>query len=244
MVASPSALTDCTLWIAGYDFTGDSNKLKIAVTASPLMSTVFGGGGYKARAGGLKDVQVTASGLLTMGTGQVEAELFPDLGVMDRVLTASPTGVAGSTAYLCQVGKFDVELLGAHGELAPWSMGAMGSNSQGAPRGQIAKAKGTVSGTGALGSGLLLGAVGATQYLYGSLHAFGTPGTTITVLLESDDNAGFSSPTTRATLGPITTAGGTWATRVAGAITDTYFRYKVSAITGTFTVGGAIAVGS
>jgi hypothetical protein len=92
-----------------------------------------------------------------------------------------------------------------------------------------------------LGTGYQLGAVAATQYLYGALHIF-TAGTTITVVLESDDNAGFSSATTRATLGPLTTTGGTWATRVAGAITDDYYRFRVTAITGTFSVAGSAGI--
>lgn len=244
MSPAPFPLIDCTLWIDDYDFTGDSNKLKVAGMAAPEDSTVFGGGGYRRRTGGVKDVSVAASGFLTMGAGEVEADLFPDLGTADRVITASPTGLAGSVAYLLRATKFDLELLGQHGQLAPWSMNALCSNSQGLLRGQVSRAKGTVSATGALGSGVQLGAVGAAQYLYGSLHIFGTPGTTVTVVLESDDNAGFSSATTRATLGPLTTAGGNWVTRVAGAITDDYFRYRVTAITGTFTIGGAIAVGS
>src|SRR6266545_1939645 len=50
---------------------------------------------------------------------------------------------------------------------------------------QLAKAMGTVSATGALGSGCNLGAVSATQKLYATFHVFGTPGTTITVVIES-----------------------------------------------------------
>lgn len=241
---TPFSLIDCALWVHGYDFSGDSNKLKLSGTAEPKDSTVFGLGGYRRRAGGLKDLSVDASGLLTMGTGEVEAELFPELGTLDRVVTISPTGVAASIAYLLRVGKFEMDLLGELGELAPWSMKALGTNNHGLIRGQVTKAKGAVSATGAIGSGVQLGAVGATQFLYGSLHIFGTPGTTITLVLESDDDPGFPSATTRATLGPLTTAGGTWATRAAGAITDTYYRYRVTAITGTFTVAGAIGIGS
>jgi hypothetical protein len=41
------------------------------------------------------------------------------------------------------------------------------------------------------------------------------------------------------TFGPITTVGGTWGTRVAGAITDTWWRLRVTAITGTFQIACA-----
>ena len=60
--------------------------------------------------------------------------------------------------------------------------------------------------------------------------------------IESDDNGSFTSATTRATIGPLTATGGTWVTRVAGAITDDYYRFNVTAITGTFSVGAAFGI--
>src|SRR5690606_8311913 len=107
-------------------------------------------------------------------------------------------------------------------------------------RGQLAKATGSVDSTGPLGSVLNLGQAASGQHVYASLHVFAA-GTTITVLVESDDSADFASPTTQATIGPITARGGTWVTS-AGPITDTHYRLNVSAVTGTFTVAAALAV--
>jgi hypothetical protein len=84
--------------------------------------------------------------------------------------------------------------------------------------------------------------VGATQFLYGALHLFGSAATTITVVLESDDNVNFTSATTRITFGPLTAVGGTWGARVSGAIADDYYRFRVTAITGTWSAAAVFGI--
>lgn len=243
MVAAPFSMTDCSIWVAGYDMTQDSNKLTVAGSADELDVTTFGGGGYRTRIGGLRDVEASVEGFLTDGVGAVGPELFPKLGTANEVWTTSPTGAAGSVAYMFQSGKFQVGQFGDVGSAAPFTLNAKGTHSQGLIRGQVAKAKGNVSGTGGMGSVVNLGAVSASQYLYCSVHIF-SAGSSITMTLGSDDNVGFTSGTTQATIGPLTSAGGTWVTRVAGPITDSYFLLNVTAITGTFSIGAAIGIGS
>lgn len=237
-------LADATAWVNGYDFTGDTNQISVSATVDELDATPFGAGGFRVRRGGLRSVSAQLAGFWQSAlSGAVDPEAFPDLGVADRVVTIAPDLAEGSTAYLFQAGKFSYQAFGSVGEMTPFTLGMSGTNGVGLIRGQVAKANGDVSAIGATGTGVPLGAVGASQYLYASLHVF-TAGTTITVIVESDDNAGFTTPTTVATLGPITSVGGTWMTRVAGPITDTYYRFNVSAVTGTFTVAGAIGVGA
>lgn len=236
------ALVDATVYVHGYDFTGDSNQISLTAEADDLDTTTFGSQGWRARIAGLKNTELNLSGF--WGSSP-DAEAFGDLGVMDRVHTVSPDRVEGNPAYLFRAGKFTYSQFGEVGEAAPFDLGSMGSDNQGLIRGALLKAKGSVNATGATGiADLVLPAVGAAEYLYGAFHVIGTPGTTITAVIESDDNAGFSSATTRITFGPITTAGGTWATRVAGAITDTHYRLRVTAITGTFTVAAAVGIGT
>lgn len=243
MVAAPFSLTDASIWIAGYDITGDSNKISLNASVEELDTTVFGSGGYRSRIGGLRDVEASVEGFQTDAVGAVGPELFPKLATADEVWTVSPTGAVSSVAYIYQAGKFQIGQFGDVGNVAPFTLAAKGTNSQGMIRGRITKAKANVSATGALGTGQQLGAVSATQYLYGTFHIFSSA-TTITVVLESDDNSGFTTATTVATIGPLTTTGGTWVTRIAGAITDDWFRFRVTAITGTFSLGAAVGVGS
>ncbi len=236
------ALVDPVIYTGGYDLTGDLNSAALNISADELDSTVFGLGGYRRRIGGLKTVAAQFGGFYQAGTGQVDPTVFADLAVADRVITMAPVSTETTTAYMWQGGAFQYNPFGQIGAVTPFALNYSGTNGVGAILGQLAKAKGSVAATGALGSVLQLGDVAATEWVYATLHVF-SAGTTITVQVQSDDNSGFSSPTTRATFSGITTAGGNWVTRVAGAITDTYWRLNVSAITGTFSVAGAIGIG-
>ncbi len=236
------ALTNVVTYIAGHDWTGDTNKATLSVEAEGLDSTTFGSGGNKEWIAGLKDFSLSLEGLWQSGTSdQVDIEAFPDLAT-DRAHTLCPTGVAGDVAYIFNGMKFNYTPWDSgSGDLAAFKLDSKGSDNVGIVRGMLAVAKQTVSSTGAKGSIIQLGAVSASQYLYATLHAFSI-GTTITIQIQSDDNADFSTPTTRMTIGPTTTRGGTWGTRVAGPITDTYWRVNVSANTGSNVIAVAIGI--
>ena len=235
-------LTDCFVHAAGYDFTTDTNKLQLDTEVAALDATTFGGGGWTALAGGLKSQKLDMEGFWQSAVDQaVDPQAFPALGT-SQVFTVGPAASETSVAYMLQAMKSQYVIGGSVGDLAPFTLNSMGSDGVGVVRGQVAKVRGTVSATGQLGSVLNLGLVGATQFLYATFHVF-SAGTTITIQVQSDDAAPFGTPTTRATIGPLTTTGGTWMTRVAGPIaTDTFWRFNVSAITGSFIVAGAIGI--
>lgn len=238
------ALVDATTWVAGYDFTTNLNQMSISAEAEQLDSTTFGGGGWRSRAGGLKSVQAQLAGFWeSAASAAPDPQAFPDLGVADRVVTMAPTAAEGSVAYFAQLGKFGYQMFGQVSELTPFSLSMTGTNGAGLVRGQVAKAKGTVSAIGATGSVVQLGTVAAGQYLYAALHTF-SAGTTLTLQVQSAATVGFASPTVRGTFTAATTVGGLWLARVAGPITDAYYRLNVSAVTGTFQIAGAIGVGS
>lgn len=243
---STFVLTDVGTWVAGHDFTCDTNSASLSIEVEDQEDTTFCTNGWRSRTGGLREVSCDFEGFWQAGASQVDGEAFSTLGVKNEPVTMGPTiSTAGSTAFMFQGGKFSYELLGDLGDVTPFSLSMMGTDGVGVVRGKVAATKQTVDSTGALGSALTdlstNDQVGSSQFLYATLHVF-SAGTTITVQLQSDDASGFSDPTTRATIGPITAAGGTWMTRVAGPITDTHYRFNVSAITGEFSVGGAIAI--
>lgn len=237
------ALTDATTWIGGFDATGWLNQMSCNISVDELDNTVFGLGGYRRRIGGLRSVAAQFGGFYEAGSGTPDPEFFTNLGTADRVITVAPDDAETTTAYMWQGGKFRYNPFGQIGEVTPFTLDTSNTNGVGAVRGQVAKAKANVSATGATGTGVNLGNVGASQFLYATLHVF-SAGTTVTVTVESDDSAGFTTPTTRITFGPITTTGGTWGTRLAGALGETHYRFNVTAITGTFSIAGAIAIGS
>jgi hypothetical protein len=234
-------LTDALILAHDQDLSGQSNKTSLKVSVAELDASVFGTQGWQGVAGGLKSVAISADGFLEP-TAVLDAALWASLGVADRAWTVAAANVAAQPAFLAQAGEFDYTTYDAVGTLMPFTIGAKGTNKNGVVRGQLAKAKGSVAATGALGSGVNLGAGGAGKSLYATLHAF-TAGTTVTVIIQSDTTSGFGAPTTRATIGPITAVGGTFMVPVPiTAVTDTWWRMNVSAITGTFTLAGALAI--
>ena len=81
------------------------------------------------------------------------------------------------------------------------------------------------------------GAVAAGQTIVGVLRVLSASGTlpTLTVIIQSDDNQAFTSPTTRLTFTGVTTSATYEVMMAAGAITDTWWRVS-------YTVGGTTPV--
>lgn len=242
----PITLTDAFIYDNHLDLTGESNEVTLDAEAAVKNAECFGSA-WEELVIGKRKVDLAAKGRLqTVMSSATNSHDFTAFfqqffGPLAETFTVGISQTEDTPAYMLQAKRGKYAIYGEHGEVAPWEITAMGDGKL--TRGRLAKERGNVSATGALGSGLLLGAVSASQYLYATFHVF-SAGTTITVVVESDDNVNFTSATTRATIGPLTAAGGTYVTPVAGAITDTYYRLRVTAITGTFNVAGAIGVGS
>lgn len=233
-------------WADGYDMTTDLNQVGLDLAWDVHDTTVFmpvGSGGARKRATGLEDISAGVRGFWSAGANSIDADSFSKLGVADAVLTMSPDGSEGSIAYMMRQGRFKYSMFGETGAPAPFSLDFRGTNGEtSVARGMVFKTDDSViSGTGLAGTALQLGAVGSTQFLYAALHVL-TAGTTITIQVQSSVDNTFASPTTRMTLGPYTTTGGFWGTRVAGPITDQWWRLNVSAITGSFLLAGLIGI--
>lgn len=234
-----------TTWVDGYDMTGDLNETKLQIQYDPQVKTVFGNTAQN-RAAGLETVDATVNGFADFATGAVDPTIMANLKNL-KTVTQTVSGTAGDRAYIWQAKDLSYQLFDQVGAMAPFSLSLMSARgasqglSVGAVRGNLLKAKGTISATGATGSTIQVGAVGATQFLYCAVHVFSI-GTSFTLQIQSDDSSGMSSPTTRMTTPSITAVGGTWVTRVAGAITDDWWRVNVSAVSGTSTIAVAIGI--
>lgn len=233
-------LQNCTIWVHDTDMSSYLNKVALKTAAAVLDTSTFGAT-YRSRIGGLKTVTMQEDGF--WNAPAPDSAQFAALGVVDRAVTVSAQGTETSTAYLFQAGHFNYTQFGALGAAAPFTVTMAGSNKVGAVRGQLASISRTISATGQIGSILTMAGPTATQFLYATLHVF-TAATTLTVIVESATTLGFAGPATRATIGPITVAGGTFLVRVPGPFTDGFWRLNASVITGSFIVGGAIGVGS
>ena len=160
-----------------------------------------------------------------------------------RVLIAGNEEAEGQPCCLMDAVKPTYQQhAGQVGQLPKYSIGVTSTDKYGGVRGMLFMEQQTVSTTGAKGTAIELGAVAADEHLFAAVNLMGTVGTSITIVLESDGDNTFASATTRVTWGPLTAVGGNWATPVAGAITDTWWRFRVTAVTGSWTVGAAAAI--
>jgi len=232
-------MTGADLFAGAVDLGQFSNKLTVSVKADELDVTPFNSTAH-ARIGGLKDFTINHEGFAQSDYSIMDATLFADLA-NQRVCTACPFGTDGDTAYFGNAVRLEYDPTDSTvGGAAAFSGTISGSDGFGLIRGQLLLPKQTVTAVGVTGTGQNMGLVGATQKLYTAIHCF-SAGTTATVIVESDDNSGFTSAITRSST-VVTAAGGTFVVPVSGAIaSDIWWRVRVASVTGSFSL--AVAVG-
>ena len=234
-------LTDSKLFVAGYDLSGQMNALALDYSAEMLDATTFGNT-TRINAGGIKSVAGSHQGLWDSSAATApDPVLFSRVGTADVPVVIGPEGGDfGDLAYLFRAVHSEYTLGGAIGDLLPFSVLMAGSGGQPLIRGRLlhnGSASGTVTGTA-----YQLGAISATQFLYAALHVFSGTGSFVVKVQSAADEA-FTSPTdqiTFATVATGTAVAAEWATRVAGAVTDTWWRVTA---TNPNTRNFAVAVG-
>jgi hypothetical protein len=214
------------------------------MTAAELNVSTFRSNGWTDLTGGVKTVTFNEEGFWQAGTGQLDPEVFPNLGTT-KVFTMTPIETETSVAYLWRGGEFHYEpMTGSHGDPAGFLLSSVGKDGYGVVRGKLGLETATVSGTGQKGSIVNIATTSASGYAYASLHAF-TVGVSSSVVVESTtDSAMVGTATTLGTF-TVTAAGGNWMTRVAATSGQNYYRFRVTGIsngTGTFSMAGAIGV--
>lgn len=225
------------------------NMVKLDFDSAKLDTTVFTSGGWEESIQGLKKAEVETSGFFDAApteTGALapDAQLWSELGGSQLPVTVSPTGADLSTAYIVPTRRGSISLFGKVGDVAPYAS-SMWADS-GAGRGVLIHPATVTRTTSGTGSTSILGTLATGRSLLVALHVLAVSGTTpaLTLTVQRDDNAGFTTPTTVATLGPIS-APTAQLTTVAGPITPDD-RYRVIwTLTGTTPVARfAVAVGT
>lgn len=234
--------TDGKVFLGGYDFSSHTNSVTLDITVDEQEVTTLQSGGFKERLGGLKDSSLSLDGFFEAGTEKPDALLGANIG-NEVICTIVPDAGTGNTAYFLKSRIFSYQLFGAIGEVAPFNL-SKSHSSDIVVRGTI-DIDGSITATGNT-TGRQLGAVSSTESIYAAIHCYGVSGTstpTITFTLESDDNASFTSATTRATFTDIT-AITSEIKSVSGAITDDYWRlaYTVSGTTPSFNIHATIGI--
>lgn len=228
--------TDCTVFLDEFDATCNANRIELAGNAEVKDKTTFCSDGWREMVGGLKSLKFTYGGFGDFAEAGLDEFEFANLAA-GVVHTVSPDGADGSVAYsfvgVKSAYRQTVQIGEIHGV-----EGTAQNARDGAVRSNLLLPKQSITGD-TNGTGLQIGDVAATERLYTAIHVF-TAGTTADVIVESDDNSGFTSATTRSTT-TVTAVGGSWVTPVAGAIADTHWRVRTANVTGTFSI--AVSVG-
>ncbi len=230
-------LTGVRLFAVGVDLTSSNNKAELSADIEEKDATTYASGGWKELLGGLASSEIDAEGLWEAGDpSKVDDAAWSNLGGNGPWTVAPLSANVGDLAYTTKALQSEYKLLGAVGDIAPWS--AKASGSWPLARGQIAHPPGTARSTSGTGTSINLGAVAAGKRLYASLHVLSVAGTTpsLTVEIEGDTATGFPSPVTYLTYSAANAVGGQILRTDGTAITDSWFRAKwtVSGTTPSF----------
>ena len=233
---------DGKVFAGGYDLSSNITSVNLDISADELDATTINSGGFRSRLGGIKDSSLTMDGFFEAGANKPDALLGASVG-SELVVTTVPDAGVGNTAYFLKSTLFSYNILGAIGEITPFTVSKSGSSDV-VVRGTIQLDSSlTASGNS---TGTQLGAVGATEKCYAGIHCYSVAGTstpTITFKLQSDDNSSFTSPTDRITFTGITAIGSAFQS-VSGTITDQYWRlnYVISGTNPAFGIHATICI--
>ena len=226
-------LKNCQIYLGGYDLTSDSNMASLDAGKDEVENTTFGSTTRTYQADALRTVGAAAEGYANYGGS--EAGIFSMLASQIPASFIPQGGTEGNVAYFfnSNTGSFS-PLGGSVGDMAPYTLDLTAANRL--VRGNLLAKVANATSTGAT-TGQQLGAVTATQKVYAALHVFNLAGTapTLDVVIQSDDNSGFTSAAGQITFAQITgdgSVGYEYAT-TAGAITDDYWRVS-------YTLGGVV----
>ena len=180
------AIKESYAYVGGHDFSGDINTWRIGGEADTPECTNMRSLGWREYKLAVKKSMFEMGGHWQSNTADaVDPETFNNLGTANRVFTAGMAETEGTPAFFHRGMQADYTVGGDLGSIAPFRVTANGTDGPtGVVRGQLAVKMTTVTTTGAKGTALNLGLIGAGQYLYATLHLLGTAGTSITCQVE------------------------------------------------------------
>lgn len=241
-----TVLTNVRCFAVGVDLTGNSNKIELSAEVESKDATNYASNGWGEVLGGIASAEISGEGQWEAGDpSKVDDASWSQLGGLGPwSISANNSAAVGDLAYLTYAMRSAYKLGEAVGEVAPWTGTA--KSSWPVARGQFAHPPGTARTASGTGTGLNLGAIAADSRLYAALHVLSVSGTTpsITVRVESDDNSGFSSATTRLTFDAATAVSGQILRTDGTAITDTWWRmaWTISGTTPSFLFAGSLGI--
>jgi hypothetical protein len=210
-------------------------NVNLATEVTPLDTTALCTTGWTTVVGGLKAGTVDMELMADFADGMNDERIWGYLGANDTAHSVVTNSADGSVAYLFKGIPLSYKIIdGAPGDLAMASISGRSASSP-VVRGRLLHPGSASRTASSVGTGRQLGDVDATQRVYAALHVITVSGTspTLDVIVQSDDNSGFTTPTSRITFSQATAAANRQQfSSVAGAIADTHWRVS-------YTIGGS-----
>ena len=242
-------LKNVRLFTGGVDVTGESNKLEFSGEVEEVDVTTFGD--YDATTdriwqvllGGEFKGKISGAGVIDTAGG-IDAETHTRLGSKTAFVVGPDGAAVGALALVTDVLTTSRTGFGERMKALPWSAGW--STNRAIARGVFAHPPGTARTATGNGTAVQHIAVPATGELVAAINVLSIAGTatpTITVKIQSSPDNTFAAPVDRITFDPATTVDGQ-VKRVAGAITDTWYRaqWTISGTTPSFLFVAALGV--
>ena len=236
------------IFYSGRRLQPDLSAVAISTGADAVDCTNFGSNGWRERLGGLIRAAVQVEGFFdpvndpTAGGGG-ESEIFDELGDNHPFTVAPEGGTEGNAAYLVGLRSGSFSPSAENGEVIRYSFEGESTDSP-AVSGRLIGNR--VGATATLnGSAFQVGDPSGKQ-IFAALHVWRAAGTspTIDVTIQSDDNSGMTTPTTRITFPQLVANSGLLVSLAdTHGITDDWWRI-VATIGGTSPVFNfAVALG-
>jgi hypothetical protein len=227
------AFTNCGIFLDSLDMKSRTNMVKLAASKEVKDRSVFGNLGRVREATGLADVQLTAAGFHDNAAAAQDVKFRANWGTADILTTfmipatSGATVAVGDKAWFFKGTQPQYTTGGVQGEDLMWDLNLQGGYGGYGPIFGSVLDPGIVAKT-ADGNGVTfeLGAVAAGQYLYAIFHVTSlTAADSVVLKIESDDVANFGgTPEYQITSSSFAAVGAQLAVRVAGPITDTFYR--------------------
>ena len=223
-------LNDCGILVGMTEATTWTQSVTLDKNAEILDGTTFGSTS-RDKVAGLVDVKMSIDGFSSLGADSIEEDSFTHLGSTFPCLVVPETGIDdGDMGFFFEAIGATLNQLGDVGSISPFTIEVEGKSHL--IKGTVLK-YGTITNGVTNGTAYQVGAVSATEKVYAAFFILeATAVTDLDFSIKSDDAEGFPSGIEKIAWEDQTDRASKWATPVAGAITDDWWRVEMS-LTGT-----------
>lgn len=224
-------LVNCRILVGGQELSGVSNSINVNHAAEMLDDTTFqptsGGDGTRSMTPGLKTIEVTGNMFFDP---DYDALLFSRLGFSGEVVSVAALGESeGDVVHITQGVRGSYNPMS--GEVGQLISAQLDLKNRGYDLVRAQLMTTGVKTTTGNSTGINMGSA-ANKRIFSALHVklpvtAGGGSEQIVGIIQSDDNSGFSSATTRLTHATMTAQGADWQQAAIGSgITDNWWRAR------------------